>query len=589
MKVDDQQLRAFLLDSELVGKDDLKKSEKKAQKSNKHLEEVLLEDKKISENNLSRLKAYILGIPFVNLKGLKINPEVLNIVPEPIAKKHKIVAFKKNNQNLEVAMLDPEDLETVIFIKKKSNLKILPRLTDQDSINFVLSQYQKSLKVEFGELVKKDEDNLVTEDLRINASASVADEIGEENLKKSAEDLPVIKMVDTLLRHAILEKASDIHIEPMEKDVIVRFRIDGILHDTMTLPKNTAPSVVARIKVLSNLKLDEHRLPQDGRFKLETDSYKFSFRVSVFPVSEGEKVVLRLLPEDTQAFTLEQLGFHGEQLEVLQQNIRKPVGMILATGPTGSGKTTTLYSILSILNDSEVNISTIEDPIEYRIPRVNQTQVHPDIGLSFANGLRSLLRQDPDIIMVGEVRDNETASLAINAALTGHLVLSTLHTNSAAGALPRLLDMKIEPFLVVSTINVIIAQRLVRMLCGEREKYFLSKKEEEELRRVVDLDRVLKFLKLEKIIGENAIWTNIPFYKPIPSEECSEGYSNRTGIHEILYMSPTIKNLVMNSVSSDEIEKQSKLEGMMTMLEDGIFKCVQGITTIEEVLRVTSE
>lgn len=589
MRVEEQQLKAFLLDSELIGKDDLKKAEKKAQKSQKRLEDVLLENRKISENNLSRLKAYILGIPFISLKGSKIDQEILKIIPEPIAKKHKIAAFKKTGQSLEVAMLDPKDLETITFIKKKSDLKILPRLTDPESMNFVLSQYQKSLKAEFGELMDFKIESPGESALHIKPPTLEYEIGGEEDLKKSAEDLPVVRIVDTLLRHAILEKASDIHIEPMEKDVLVRYRIDGILHDTMTLPKHIAPSVVARIKVLSNLKLDEHRLPQDGRFQLENEDYKFSFRVSVFPVFEGEKVVLRLLPEDTKAFTLEQLGFHGESLEVLQRNIRKPTGMILATGPTGSGKTTTLYSVLSILNNPGVNISTIEDPVEYRIPRVNQTQVRPDIGLSFANGLRSLLRQDPNVIMVGEIRDNETASLAINAALTGHLVLSTLHTNSAAGALPRLLDMKAEPFLIVSTVNAILAQRLVRMLCGEREKYFLSSKEEEELKKNVDLDRVLKFLKDEKMVAEKSSWAIIPFYRPVPSEDCPDGYQNRVGIHEILHMSPTIKNLVMTNASSDEIEKQAKSEGMMTMLEDGIFKCTQGITTIEEVLRVTSE
>lgn len=589
MQIEEQQLRAFLEDSGLIEKDDLKKAEKKAQKLGKRLEDILLEDKNISESNLSRLKAYILGIPFVKLKGSKIDQDVLKIIPEPIAKKHKIIAFKKTDLNLEVAMLDPKDLETIEFIKKKSNLKIFPRLTDSESINFVLSQYQKSLKAEFGEFIDKKEEESSTLQIQSTPLDYEAVEAKEEDLKKSAEDLPVIRIVDTLLRHAILEKASDIHIEPMEKDVLVRYRIDGILHDAMTLPRHVAPSVVARIKVLSNLKLDEHRLPQDGRFKLETENYKFSFRVSVFPIFDGEKVVLRLLSEDTKAFTLEQLGFHGEQLENLQRNIRKPIGMILATGPTGCGKTTTLYSILSILNDPEVNISTIEDPVEYRIPKVNQTQVRPDIGFSFANGLRSLLRQDPDIIMVGEIRDNETASLAVNAALTGHLVLSTLHTNSAAGALPRMLDMKIEPFLIVSTINAITAQRLVRILCGEREKYFLSAKEEKELRKVVDLDRVLKFLKDERIVEQSSSWANIPFYKPVFTDDCPDGYKDRIGIHEILHMSSAIKNLVMGNASSDDIEKQAKSEGMMTMLEDGIFKCIQGITTIEEVLRVTSE
>jgi len=586
MRIEQKQLEAFLIDSGLVTDKDLKNADKKAKKQSKKLEDILLEEKTISQNNLARLKAHIVGIPFVSLKDSKIDPDILKIIPEPLAKKHHIAAFKKRGQELEVAMLDPEDLETIEFIKKKSNLKILPRLTDSESIEYVLGQYQKTLEAEFGELVGGQEE---ISSLAKSISNEGEESKSEEDLKKSAEELPVVRIVDTLIRHAILQRASDIHIEPMEKEVLVRYRIDGILHDAMTLPKAVSQSIVARIKVLSNLKLDEHRLPQDGRFKIETEEYKISFRVSVFPVFEGEKVVIRLLPENTKGFTLESLGFHGEALELLENNIRKSVGMILATGPTGSGKTTTLYSILSILNVPGVNISTIEDPVEYRMPRVNQTQVRSDIGLTFANGLRSLLRQDPDVIMVGEVRDNETASLAINAALTGHQVLSTLHTNSAAGALPRMLDMKVEPFLIVSTVNVIIAQRLVRRLCKEKEQYFMSQDEERELRKYIDLDRVLKFLKDEKIVSQNSSWKDIPLYKPKSNPECPEGYLDRIGIHEVLQMSSTIKNLVMSSATSDDIEKQAKSEGMMTMLEDGIFKCVQGITAVEEVLRVIHE
>ncbi len=581
MKIEQQQLKAFLLDSELVSKDDVIKAEEEANAKNIKIEDALLNSGKISDSNLARLKAYILGVPFVSLEGEKIDPKVLEIIPEVIAKRNNIVAFKKDGSNLEVAMLDPEDLETIEFIKKKSDLKILPRLTNQASIKYILGQYQRSLEAEFGDIIKSE-----TESLTLPSQES---ELNEEDLKKIAEDLPVVRIVDTLIRHAILQRASDIHIEPMDKEVLVRYRIDGILHDAMVLPKQVAPSIVARIKVLSNLKLDEHRLPQDGRFKIDTEDYKYSFRVSILPVFEGEKVVLRLLPENIKGFTLEALGFHGEALEALHNNIKKPVGMILATGPTGSGKTTTLYSILSILNLPGVNISTVEDPIEYRIPRVNQTQVRPDINFTFANGLRSLLRQDPDIVMVGEIRDNETAGLAINASLTGHLVLSTLHTNSASGALPRLLDMKIEPFLIVSTVNVLIGQRLVRMLCKEKEEYHLSDSEEKELKKVVDLDRVLGFLKNEKIVSPKANWKDIPFYKPKPSSDCPDGYSDRLGIHEVLQMSSTIKNLVMRNATSDEIESQAKSEGMVTMLEDGIIKCVQGLTTIEEILRVTRE
>lgn len=583
MRIEQQQLRAFLLDSELVKKEDIEKAEEEAKKSGKRIEDILTAQGKITEEEMARLKAYILGVPFVNLDGEKIDAKVLGMIPEPIARKNHIIAFKKTGANLEVAMLDPEDLETIEFIKKKANLKILPRLTNVASIKHVLALYQKSLEAEFGEIIKGD-----TEALAIAKDAKEV-VLSQEDLKKAAEDLPIVRIVDTLMRHAILQRASDVHIEPTEKEVIVRYRIDGILHDAMALPKQVASGIVARIKVLSNLKLDEHRLPQDGRFKIENSEYRYSLRVSVLPVFDGEKVVMRLLPESTKGFTLEELGFHGEALEALYENIKKPVGMILATGPTGSGKTTTLYTTLAILNTPGVNISTIEDPIEYRMPRVNQTQVRPDIGFTFANGLRSLVRQDPDIMMVGEIRDNETASLAINASLTGHLVLSTLHTNSAAGALPRLLDMKVEPFLIASTVNVIIGQRLVRKLCADSEKHLLTEAELKKLSSEVDLDRVLNFLKKEKIVGAKAAWKDILFYKPKPSADCADGYSSRIGIHEVLRVTSPIKDLIMKNATSDQLEEEAKKEGMLTMVEDGIFKAVQGLTTIEEVFRVATE
>jgi type IV pilus assembly protein PilB len=357
----------------------------------------------------------------------------------------------------------------------------------------------------------------------------------------------------------------------------------------MTLPKIAASGIVARIKVLSNLRLDEHRLPQDGRFKVETPDYKYSIRVSIMPVFDGEKVVMRLLPETARGFTLEQLGLRGKALEDVQDNLRKPVGMILVCGPTGCGKTTTLYSMMEILNNPGVNICTIEDPIEYRMPRINQTQVNPKIGLTFAAGLRALLRQDPDIIMVGEIRDNETASLAINAALTGHLVLSTLHTNSAAGAIPRLIDMKVEPFLISSTLNLIIAQRLVRRLCPEKEKYYLKESELDNISKYCDLDRILKILREEKLAKPNQPITKIPFYRPKPTKECPDGYKGRIGIFEVLPVTQTIKELIVKEATADQIEEQAKKEGMITMVEDGFVKAAQGITSIEEVLRVIIE
>ncbi len=582
MQVDSSQLKAFLLDTNLITKKQLEKAEKDATKAKQKLGDFLVKSGLLKEEELTKLKAYILGIPFVNLEDEKIPPEILQIIPEPIARKQNIIAFRLNGRNLEVAMLDPDDLQTIEFIRKKANLKILPRLTSVASIKNVLRQYQKSLRAEFGEIIEKE-----TKILPVITEGT--EEMGEEELQKAAQDLPVIKIVDTLLKHAILQKASDIHVEPMEKELLVRYRIDGLLHEAMTLPKQIATGVVARIKVMANLKLDEHRLPQDGRFKIETDDYKISFRVSILPVYDGEKIVMRLLPEGSKGFTLEALGFWGRNLEVIHRQIQKPTGLILVTGPTGCGKTTTLYTVMDILNTPDVNISTVEDPIEYRMPRINQTQVKPKIGLTFANGLRSLLRQDPDILMVGEIRDNETASLAINAALTGHLVLSTLHTNSAAGSLPRLLDMEAEPFLIASTVNCIEAQRLVRRLSESKKKYRLNKAEIENIRKEINMDKLLEALHQEKIISGHDGLEDVDFYRPVASPDCPDGYKDRIGIHEVLEISEAIKPLIIGRASSDEIQKQARAEGMLTMLEDGFVKAARGLTSIEEVLRVTQE
>ena len=582
MYIEDSQLNKFILDSGLVSKDDLDVANKEAEKKGMRVGEILVNKGKITEDNLRRMQAYVLGIPFVDLKNKKIPFETLSLIPEPVARTHNIVAYKKNDDSLEVAMLDVQDLSAIDFIKKKVNLKVLSRLTDTESIKNVIVQYQKSLKAEFGDIIQKESETLKTIAEEDGETASEAD------LKKIAEDLPVVRIVDTLLKHAILQDASDIHIEPMEDQLLVRYRIDGILRDAMVLPRNAEASISARIKVLSNLKLDEKRLPQDGRFKIDANGEKVSFRVSILPTYYGEKTVMRLLRENVSGFTLEYLGFHGEGLERIHQAVKKTTGMLLTTGPTGSGKTTTLYTILDIINTPEVNISTIEDPIEYQMKRINQTQVRPEIGFSFPDGLRTLLRQDPDIIMVGEIRDNETASLAINSALTGHLVLSTLHTNSAAGAMPRLIDMKIEPFLIISTLDVIIAQRLVRKLNENKEKYFMTKDEMAVLAKSIDLDRVLTALKAEKIVKPSDTWDKIPFYKPAGGKE-DEGYKGRIGIHEVLKVTQTIKELIIKNATANEIEVQAKKEGMLTMFEDGIFKAVMGVTTVEEVLRVVSE
>jgi type IV pilus assembly protein PilB len=584
MYIEQGQLKKFILDSGLVSKTDIDSAEKEARDKNKTLGEILVLQGKIHDDNLRRMQAYVLGIPFVELKTKKIPIETLSMIPEPVARTHNIVAYKKTDDTLEVAMLDVDDLSVIDFIKKKVHLKIMPRLTDEESMKSVIVQYQKSLKAEFGDIIQKE-----SETLKTIAEENGGEAASAEDLKKIAEDLPVVRIVDTLLKHAILQNASDIHIEPLEDQTLVRYRIDGILHDAMVLPRSAESPISARIKVLSNLKLDEKRLPQDGRFKIDMNGEKVSFRVSMLPTYYGEKTVMRLLRENVTGFTLEHSGFHGEALERIHHAVKQTTGMILTTGPTGSGKTTTLYTVLDILNTPDVNISTIEDPVEYQMKRVNQTQVKPEIGFTFSSGLRTLVRQDPDIIMVGEIRDNETASLAVNAALTGHLVLSTLHTNSAAGAIPRLLDMKIEPFILVSTLNIIIGQRLVRRLSETKEKMTLTKAELAALGKTVDLDRVLVALKEEKIVDPKVDWSDIPFWKPVPAGEGDDGYKGRIGIHEVLKITPTIRELIIKGATSGEIEVQAKKEGMLTMLEDGIFKAVEGMTTIEEVLRVISE
>ena len=580
MQIDNEQLKKFILDSKLVSRVQFKEAEKKAKEKKQKVGDILLSDGKISETDLKKIEAMTLGIPFVDVTNQKIEFSTLSLIPEPIARNYNIIAYNKNNSSLEVAMLDADDLPVIDFIKKRSGLRILPRLTDATSIRTVLVQYRKSLQVEFDNIIQKESFSLAKDS---------GGEKSEKELKEMAEDLPVVKIVDSLIFHAILQNASDIHIEPGEKDLTVRYRIDGILHDAMVLDKNAGSGITARIKVLSNLKLDEKRLPQDGRFKIDQDGEKISFRVSTLPTFFGEKTVIRILKENTHGFSLETLGFHGEGLERIYTSLKLKTGMILATGPTGSGKTTTLYTMLDILNKPEVNISTVEDPIEYQMPRVNQTQVKPEIGLTFANGLRSLLRQDPDIVMVGEIRDRETAGLAINASLTGHLVLSTIHTNSASGAIPRLIDMGVEPFLITSTVKVIIAQRLVRRLTASKQQYFLSAAEIKNLGKVVDLDRMLLMLQNEKIIKDEESWDKIPFYKAVSGPESEDGYLSRTGMHEVLKVTSSIKEMIIKGSSQDEIEIQAKKEGMMTMVEDGVYQAILGITTLEEIFRVVSE
>lgn len=560
---------------DLVRPEDFDKLSKEAEKKNKSILNYLTEKKLISNALFYEKAADYYHLPFVDLKNQIIRGDILAAIPEPIAATHKIIAFDEKDGKIQIAALDPHNLEIFEFIKKKLNKEIQVCLTTPENISIALKQYHKSLKAEF--------DNLT-----INEKTDG----GEKNLKEIAQDLPIVKIVDTLLEYAIFEGASDIHIEPEEKNINVRYRIDGILRTVMTLPKNVQAGVNARIKILANLKVDEHRLPQDGRIKVNTKDQNVSFRVSIIPTYDGEKIVMRLLNEKAQVMTLEQIGLQPSSLEVIKRNITKPHGMFLVTGPTGSGKSTTLYTVLNILNTPEVNISTIEDPIEYRIPHVNQSQINPKIGFTFALGLRALLRQDPNIIMVGEIRDQETAEIAIHAAMTGHFVLSTLHTNDAPTTIPRMGEMGIPAFLVSATVNVIIAQRLVRKICPNCiQSYNLDAKAVDELKKQLDMGGIMETLQKEKIINDaSKDISSLLFYRGKGCKECNNtGYKGRLGIYEVLEVTDAISNLIIKKADKNQLRQQAQNEGMITMIEDAFIKAKNGITTIEEIVRVTKD
>ena len=552
--------------------------EAKAKDPKMTVESFLLKDKKMPEEMLYRIAAQYYKLPFVNLKELPIRQDILFLIPEPIAVSHRIISFEKTVDELKVATLEPTNLQTFEFIKRKTGLKIKVFFTSPSSLDQAIKQYRQSLSAELGTLTslprKRDGEK---------------DE--EKKLEKLAEDIPIVRVVDSILEHAILEGASDIHIEPSELDVSVRFRVDGVLRQVMTFPKVVAPGIVARLKILSNLKLDEHRLPQDGRFKIENPNYKFSVRVSILPVYDGEKIVMRMLSETAKALTLDQLGFNPKAKDIVVRNIKKPHGIIFVTGPTGSGKSTTLYSVLGMLNSPKVNISTIEDPVEYRMAGVNQSQVAPKVGFTFAGGLRALLRQDPNIILVGEIRDEETAGIAVQAAMTGHLVLGTLHTNDAATSFPRLADMKVPPFLVSFTANMIVAQRLVRKNCPNCIRSFkIPTHVIDGLREQIALDSIWSTLRRVGAVAKDQKIEDTTFWRGAGCSQCGEeGYKGRVGIYEVLEMSPEISTLVNSKGNADEIKKLAIKEGMVTLIEDGFIKAVNAVTTIEEILRVTKD
>lgn len=517
------------------------------------------------------------GVEYIDLKATGAPKEIASLLPQGLVQTRHVVAFaydKKKNV-IKLASSDPDDIETITFIEKKLGAKAEVYFTDPESIAVIFRLYHKTLEEQFKELV--------TEASQIAPTS--------EELAELAQHLPMVKIVDVLLDYAIYLQASDIHIEPTERDVIIRLRIDGMLKDIMTFPKNLHSAVVARIKVLAKLKLDEHRLPQDGRFRIESSSYRMAFRVSSFPTIDGEKLVLRLLDESSRPLTLEQLGFLSYHRPIVEQNIKKPHGIIFVTGPTGSGKTTTLYTVLGLLNKPNINISTIEDPIEYRMARVNQAQVNPKIGFTFAAGLRSLLRQDPNVIMVGEIRDQETAEIAAHAALTGHLVLTSLHTNDAVGAPLRLSEMGVPIYLISATTNIIIAQRLVRKICPNCIYSFtLSTDDLQQLQAQVDPQEIITALQQGGELEEPTEVTTVRFFKGKGCLRCGQsGYKGRVGIYEILENTQDMAQLIFSKANRAELLAASVKHGMITMEQDGFIKAKRGITTLEEVLRVTKE
>ncbi len=511
------------------------------------------------------------NIAYIDLAGKVIDKKILQKIPEKLARKYKLAPIEETEDEFTLGMVDPEDIEAKDMIHKYVRKPIVAKLASEDDINRILDQYN-SFESELKEAIE------------IADSESFGSLEQKQALVESASDsAPASRIIASILRRAIRERASDIHIEPCENEVEVRFRIDGVLVKKVLLPKKLQSGAISRIKILSDMKIDEQRLPQDGRFSLKIDERKVDFRVSTMPIAYGEKVVMRILDKLTGILTIDQLGIRGKALEVLLDNLKKSHGMLLVTGPTGSGKTTTLYALISNLFNDGVNIVTLEDPIEYQVPGINQSQVNSEIDYTFASGLRSIVRQDPDIIMIGEIRDGETADMSIHAALTGHIVLSTLHTNNAAGAAPRLIDMNIEPFLLTSSLNMVIGQRLARQLCGNcKKKIDLPEAEMKEI--LAEIDRMPDESK--KLIDKN----NLHFFQNIGCDKCvNSGYKGRIGLYEILEINDKLKSLILKKESSSVIEEEAISNGMVTMLQDGILKAIDGVTTIEEVWRVTKE
>lgn len=592
----------LLLDTGSATAEQLKTVREQNQDDKKPLQDLVVQASLVSEKELTKLYAAEVDVPFVELKPQDIKHDTLHKIPERIARQYNAVVFELGEDgSLMVAMADPDDIQAISFLKKQLGEKITVSVATRTNIAGALDQYRGNIGNELTKVMTPDENQDDEEE-----------EISEEDL---AEDSPIAQTVNLLIEYAIHSGASDVHIEPREGYISVRYRVDGVLREANKLPKKVHGALVSRIKILSNLKIDERRAPQDGRFKIEVSGQTYALRVSTLPITEGEKVVMRVLNESAKALTLEELGYWGSSLKHINDAIKQPHGMILVTGPTGSGKSTSLFSVLSLINKPSINISTVEDPVEYRIPGANQVQLNPKAGMTFASGLRALMRQDPNVIMVGEIRDSETADIGVQAALTGHLVFATLHTNNAATCLPRLLDMGIEPFLIASTVRAVVGQRLVRKLCVDCREQFKPDatvlKEVAEIFGTDDTATMKRTHELEKQALEGKIGAGssgkskvdtaklstteskiVTLYRPRDGgcDSCAHtGYRGRVGIYEVLSGSTDVQRLIIAGGTSDEIQNVAIKAGMVTMQLDGFIKALRGQTSIEEILRVTTE
>ncbi len=573
-------LENFLVEKGYVSKENLAKARVESSTAHRNLFDYLVNEHYITDEDLTTARGLFFNVPYVDLRTKTIPKEILEMASKETISNYKFVPFELTDDVLKVAMTDPTDLsalEALEFLSQKKKYRIELYITSFTSFQSVFRKTAE-ITTEVSQALSEVAESEKAQELKYQEKPQ---EIQQPRL---VDEAPISKIVDVIIRHAIEARASDIHIEPSEEDLHVRYRIDGVLHSSLILPRSVHSAIVSRIKILSNLKIDEQRLPQDGRFHINLEGKPIDFRVSTFPTVVGEKVVLRILDKSTGAPSLEELGLSGRRLAIVKEAISKPHGMFLMTGPTGSGKSTTLYAVLSILNQPGVNIVTLEDPVEYFIDGINQAQIRPEIGLTFASGLRSILRQDPNVIMVGEIRDKETAELAVNSALTGHLVFSTLHTNSALGAIPRLVDMGIEPFLITASLNLLAAQRLVRKIC---DKCKTEIKPTEEMQRVVTQD----LEGIEKSELEGVDLKNFKVYVGRGCPVCNNtGYKGRVGIYEAVLISKGIQNLINDRQSADKIQEYAvKEEKMILMRQDGILKALKGLTTIEEVIRVTKD